>query len=269
MRIEREKDAVSVSCRGARGSFQAGRSSPLDAQSERLFAAFRGTFFEGPGEKEGGAIGGRARACGGGRSRRRAEEETHPNAMDLSSTRSSSLTNVRLRESGVRSPMLTGHEGFRAERARPWLQGLLPAVHVPEVHARDVVRAAHAPAVLLLVELQIVECPARRVRQHRARRAGTRGRGERGTHAPSRAEIGSRATAERSAVGERPGGTRAEARGARVARRHRGRERGPRERGGRHRAEPTARRPRRSEGYFVLMTSILRAPFQFWSFQTG
>lgn len=32
--------------------------------------------------------------------------------MDLSSTRSSSLTNVRLRESGVRSPMLTGHEDF-------------------------------------------------------------------------------------------------------------------------------------------------------------
>jgi len=32
--------------------------------------------------------------------------------MDLSSTRSSSLTNVRLRASGVRSPMLTGHEDF-------------------------------------------------------------------------------------------------------------------------------------------------------------
>ena len=135
-----------------------------------------------------------------------------------------------------------GARGFRAERARPWLQGFLPAIHVPQVHARDVVRAAHAPAVLLLVELQVVERPVRRVRQHRARRAETRGRGGRGTHAPSRAEIGSRATAERSAVGGRPGGTREDARGARVARRRRGRERGPRERGGRHRAEPTERR---------------------------
>lgn len=32
--------------------------------------------------------------------------------MDLSSTRSSSLTNVRLRERGVRSPMVTGHDDF-------------------------------------------------------------------------------------------------------------------------------------------------------------
>jgi len=146
--------------------------------------------------------------------------------------------------------------GFRAERARPWLQGLLPAVHVPEVHARDVVRAAHAPAVLLLVELQVVERPVRRVRQHRARRAETRGRGGRGTHAPSRAEIGSRATAERSAVGGRPGGTREDARGARVARRRRGRERGPRERGGRHRAEPTARRRERRRIFWPFLFSF-------------
>lgn len=39
-------------------------------------------------------------------------DSTHPNAMDLSSTRSSSLTNVRLRERGVRSPMVTGHDDF-------------------------------------------------------------------------------------------------------------------------------------------------------------
>ena len=37
---------------------------------------------------------------------------THPNAMDFSNTRSSSLTNVRFKDTGVRSPMVTGHEDF-------------------------------------------------------------------------------------------------------------------------------------------------------------
>lgn len=41
-----------------------------------------------------------------------AKKHTYPNAIDFSNTRSSSDTNVRFKETGVRAPIVTGHDDF-------------------------------------------------------------------------------------------------------------------------------------------------------------
>ena len=109
---EKEVPSASRSRRfGARGVCERSRGERAGrVRKERLFAAKN--VFRRWGEKGRRVRDRRSRcavvACRGVAS----GDSTHPKAMDLSSTRSSSLTNVRLRERGVRSPMVTGHDDF-------------------------------------------------------------------------------------------------------------------------------------------------------------